>query len=57
MYEKGITQILEKLDDNERKEVLDFAEFINHKHKAKNKVDKKKMKSLTVFSKIMQNLN
>ncbi len=32
MYEKEITQILEKLDDSERKQVLDFAEFINYKH-------------------------
>mgnify|MGYP001551692192 CR=1 FL=1 len=32
MYEKEIIQLLEKLDDNERKEILDFAEFINSRH-------------------------
>lgn len=35
MYEKEIIQILEKLNDNEKKEVLDFAEFINYKHTEK----------------------
>ncbi len=44
MYEKEIIQLLEKLDDTEKKEVLDFAEFINHKHveKAFNKTLNKK---------------
>ena len=48
MYEKEITQIIETLNDHDRKEILDFAEFIIQKNKTeyKNKSGRKSLEEL-----------